>query len=131
MTCTTGQQWSTSAAQGYHLLAGALFAPVLVLQPRLLALALGVALLVMVAAEIIRLGRVPVLSAHFSGIKPIPALYGSQDYCATAWHRARILVAATKRRTVGAGRTAHSAMLQLCLRTQTLNTVVTTAAGMM
>ena len=35
----------------------------LVLQPRLLALALGVALLVMVAAEVVRLGRVPVLSA--------------------------------------------------------------------
>ena len=49
--------------QGYHLLAAALFAPVLVMQPRLLALALGVALLVMVAAEVVRLGRVPVLSA--------------------------------------------------------------------
>ena len=49
--------------QGYHLLAAALFAPVLVAQPRLLALALGVALLVMVAAEVVRLGRVPVLSA--------------------------------------------------------------------
>ena len=51
-------------AQGYHLLAAALFAPVLVLQPRLLALALGVALLVMIAAEVVRLGRVPVLSAR-------------------------------------------------------------------
>ena len=51
------------SVQGYHLLAAALFAPVLVLQPRLLALALGVALLVMVAAEVVRLGRVPVLSA--------------------------------------------------------------------
>ena len=53
--------------QGYHLLAAALFAPVLVLQPRLLALALGVALLVMVAAEVVRLGRVPVLSALLAG----------------------------------------------------------------
>ena len=55
------------SVQGYHLLAAALFAPVLVLQPALLALALGVALLVMVAAEVVRLGRVPVLSALLAG----------------------------------------------------------------
>jgi len=50
-------------AQGYHLLAAALFAPALVLQPALLALALGVALALMVAAEVVRLGAVPVVSA--------------------------------------------------------------------
>ena len=50
-------------AQGYHLLAAALFAPALVLQPALLALALGVALALMVAAEVVRLGAIPIVSA--------------------------------------------------------------------
>ena len=49
--------------QGYHLLAAALFAPALVLQASLLGVALGAALALMIAAEVLRLGHVPILSA--------------------------------------------------------------------
>lgn len=49
--------------QGYHLLAAALFAPALVLQAPLLGVALGAALALMIAAEVLRLGHVPVLGA--------------------------------------------------------------------
>lgn len=45
--------------KGYHLLALALFGPVLILEPQLLAVSLAVALALLVAVEVVRLGLVP------------------------------------------------------------------------
>ena len=47
--------------QGYHILAAALFAPALLLEPQLLAVALAVASALLVAVEVVRVGNVPVL----------------------------------------------------------------------
>ena len=45
--------------QGYHILAAALFAPALLLEPQLLAVALAVASALLVAVEVVRVGNVP------------------------------------------------------------------------
>ena len=49
------------AAQGYHILAAALFAPALLLEPQLLAVALAIASALLVAVEVVRVGNVPAL----------------------------------------------------------------------
>ena len=45
--------------QGYHLLALALFAPALFLEPQLLAISLAIACALLVAVETVRVGQVP------------------------------------------------------------------------
>ena len=56
--------------KGYHLLALALFAPALILEPQLLAVSLAVAVALLVAVEVVRLGQVPFVGgceAHVVG----------------------------------------------------------------
>ena len=48
-----------TAVQGYHILAAALFAPALLLEPQLLAVALAIASALLVAVEVVRVGNVP------------------------------------------------------------------------
>ena len=45
--------------QGYHILAAALFAPALLLEPQLLAIALAIAAAAFIALEMLRIGQVP------------------------------------------------------------------------
>ncbi len=52
------------AAQGYHILAMALFAPALLLEPQLLAVSLAIASALLVAVEAARVGGVPFLGAR-------------------------------------------------------------------
>lgn len=47
--------------QGYHILALVLFAPVLVLEPELLSLSLAIAGALLIVAEALRVGGVPVV----------------------------------------------------------------------
>ncbi|KAK9795962.1 hypothetical protein WJX73_008372 [Symbiochloris irregularis] len=50
--------------KGYHILALALFLPALLLEPQLLALSLGIAAAALAAAEILRVGRFPLIGAR-------------------------------------------------------------------
>ena len=49
---------SSVCAQGYHILAAALFLPALLLEPRLLAVALAIAAAAFIAVEVLRIGQV-------------------------------------------------------------------------
>ena len=50
--------------QGYHILAAALFAPALLVEPQLLAIALAIAAAAFIALEILRVGQVLSASAN-------------------------------------------------------------------
>ncbi len=47
--------------QGYHILAMALFTPALLLEPQLLSMSLAIAAALLVVAEVLRVGKVPLL----------------------------------------------------------------------
>ena len=52
------------AAQGYHILAMALFTPALLLEPQLLAISLAIASALLIVVEVARVGGVPFLGAR-------------------------------------------------------------------
>ena len=60
--------------QGYHILAAALFAPALLLEPQLLAVALAIAAAAFIALEILRIGQVQ-----------LPCLPGITTVSSIAW----------------------------------------------
>jgi len=61
--CDVDDERYYAVRKGYHVLAAALFTPVLLTQPQLLAMALAIAFAALAAAEVIRLGNI-------SGVSP-------------------------------------------------------------
>ena len=66
--------------KGYHLLALALFAPALTLEPQLLAVSLAVALALLVAVEVVRLGQVPFIGGFAAQV----VCFGGDVSCPSA-----------------------------------------------